>query len=290
LGGTKIEGVVLGDPDMLQPIARIRIETQAQLGYEHVLTRIRNLLTELEAESGCTAIQVGIGTPGSRSPATGLMRNANTTCLNGRPMLQDLESRLGREVRMANDANCFALAEARWGAGRGFPTVFGVIMGTGVGGGIVVEGKVLEGANGIAGEWGHIVLDPDGPPCYCGRNGCIETYLSGPANEAEYAVRTGGRLAMSEIASRAARGEAAAVEQIELLCRRFGRALGIVVNMFDPDVIVLGGGLGQIEALSSSGRAQIAKWVFGDVFSTPLLHPRLGDSAGVFGAALLAAT
>lgn len=286
LGGTKIEGVVLDETDPENPLARIRIDTEAERGYAHIVERIAFLMGELEAETGSRPRSVGIGTPGSRNPSTGLMRNCNTTCLNGKPLLADLEKRLAIAVHLANDANCFALAEARWGAARGFDTVFGVILGTGVGGGLVVHGRSLQGANGIAGEWGHNVLDPSGPPCYCGRRGCVETFLSGPANEREFERLTGLQKSMREIAE-SATDDSQSKAQIENLCARFGRAIAVVVNVFDPDAIVLGGGVGQIEALYSEGRMAATEWVFSDRFETPFLRPSLGDSAGVFGAAVL---
>ena len=202
------------------------------------------------------------------------------------PLQADMRQELGIPVEIANDANCFALAEALWGAGRGYRTVFGVIMGTGVGGGMVVDGMALEGANGIAGEWGHVILDPDGPECYCGRNGCIETFLSGPANEREYFARTGLKKTLREIGA-SGPADPEAVRQIEMLCERFGRAIAYVVNTFDPHAIVLGGGVGQLPALRSRGADLARPWIFSDQFETPFLSPALGDSAGVFGAALL---
>jgi predicted NBD/HSP70 family sugar kinase len=289
LGGTKIEGVVMPglDESLSEPLARIRIDTEAEKGYGHMVQRIAHLIELLKRETGLEPKVIGIGTPGSKNPQTGLMRNCNTTCLNGMPLLADLQTTLKKEVRIANDANCFALAEALWGAGRGYETVFGVIMGTGVGGGLVVNGTALEGANGIAGEWGHVVLDPGGPECYCGRRGCIETFLSGPANEREYASRAGKSLKFKEITTRADE-DPEAKRQIDLLCDRFARAIAYVVNIFDPHAIILGGGVGQIEELHMSGVKKVPQWIFSDRFETPFLKPQLGDSAGVFGAALLA--
>lgn len=289
LGGTKIEGVVLGPESTAKPQARIRIDAEAEGGYRHIIERIAQLLSTLESECGAKANAVGIGTPGSRSPATGRMRNCNTTCLNGQPLLEDLQARLGIPVSLANDANCFALAEARWGAGQGYETVFGVIMGTGVGGGLVCGGCALEGANGIAGEWGHNVLDPDGPACYCGRRGCVETYLSGPSNAREFEATTGRKLSMHQIAILAQEGDGQAQDQVERLCERFGRAIATVVNIVDPHVVVLGGGVGQIPELATRGREACRRWVFSDRFETPFVQPLLGDSAGVLGAAILPA-
>lgn len=291
LGGTKIEGVVMPDPETPRPLTQIRIPTEADGGYDHIISQVGRLITLLEEEVGHKCDAVGIGTPGSTNPLTGLMRNANTTCLNGMPFLTDLRQRLGREVRIANDANCFALAEAKWGAGKGLDTVFGVIMGTGVGGGLVVHGRVLNGANGIAGEWGHNVLHEDGPSCYCGKRGCVETFLSGPASERYYREKSGNALKLSEIARRAQEGsDQVAVETIRRLLDNFGLALSVVIDIFDPHVVVLGGGVGQMDVLSENGPDALRPHVFSDRFETPLAKPKLGDSAGVFGAALLLAT
>ncbi|HRK21201.1 MAG TPA: ROK family protein [Fimbriimonadaceae bacterium] len=289
LGGTKIEGVVLGDDGPTNPLARVRIDTEADGGYTHIVSRIAALLRELEGAVGAKPNAVGVGTPGSRNPATGLMRNCNTTCLNGQPLLDDLIAALGMPVVLANDADCFALAEAKWGAGRGYSSVFGVIMGTGVGGGLVVNELLIKGANGIAGEWGHNVLDPDGPLCYCGKRGCVETFLSGPANEREFASRTGRSERLREIVELASSGDAEASTQVELLFRRFGQAIAVVINIIDPHVIVLGGGVGQVPGLLTFGREATRSWVFCDAFETPFRLPELGDSAGVFGAAQLVA-
>jgi predicted NBD/HSP70 family sugar kinase len=216
------------------------------------------------------------------------MKNCNTTCLNGSRLPQDLKKALDMDVHIANDANCFALAEATMGAGKGSPTVFGVILGTGVGGGIVIDGKVIEGAQGIAGEWGHNLLEPDGEPCYCGNHGCVETVLSGPALQRFYAARTGATLQLSHIATRSRAGEADAVATIARLCANFGLAMSEVVNVLDPHAMIIGGGVGNIDELYTFGREQLEKNVFNNRLETKLLRPTLGDSAGVFGAALLA--
>ena len=288
LGGTKIEGVVLPNRDDPEPLARIRTDTVADKGYGHILERISELIKQLSKETGIHPDRIGIGTPGSTNPHTGLLRNSNTTCLNGMPFHRDLETELGVKVAMSNDANCFALAEARWGVAQEFSTVFGVIIGTGVGGGLVIHGRVLEGANGIAGEWGHNEFDTNGPECYCGKRGCVETFLSGPANEREYFQTTGLRKSMKEIVESVG-SERAAKEQVDRLCVRFGKATSVVINTFDPEAIVLGGGVGQIPGLLTQGRDEAARWVFSDRFETAFLTPTLGASAGVFGAALLAA-
>lgn len=286
LGGTKIEGVVLPGDNAPKPLARIRIDTQADVGYEHILDRIRDLIQQLGKETGLLPEQIGIGTPGSTNPKTGLLRNSNTICLNGMPFHRDLEAMLGMQVAMSNDANCFALAEAMWGSAQGFRTVFGVIIGTGVGGGLIVDGNPLDGANGIAGEWGHNEFDANGPECYCGKRGCVETFLSGPANEREYFQFSGGHRSMKEIVENSA-SDPIAKEQIHRLCQRFGKAITAVINIFDPEAIVLGGGVGQIPELLTKGRSEAGRWVFSDRFETKFLAPALGDSAGVFGAALL---
>jgi fructokinase len=219
---------------------------------------------------------------------TGLQKKSNTPCLNGRPLKDDLEARLGLPVRLENDANCFALAEARAGAGRGHRLVFGVILGTGVGGGVVADGELWVGSQRIAGEWGHHAIDPAGPPCYCGQRGCVETFLAGPALEAAYVGAGGPAATASEIGGRAAAGEACAVGVLDRYLDQFGRALANVVNILDPDVIVLGGGLSNLRALYDDGRGAVARRVFNDELRTPIVANQLGDSAGVIGAALLA--
>lgn len=277
LGGTKIECAVLNEGEV---VARRRLATEADRGYDHILDQIARLLGETATEVGSRPLSVGIGTPGSADPRTGLMRNANTTCLIGRPLEADLESKLGLGVKVANDANCFALAEATLGAARGYATVFGVIMGTGVGGGVVVDGKVLNGKSGIAGEWGHMTLDPEGEPCYCGKRGCVETVLSGPALERWHLRQTGEAKKLKEIA--AENGLA-----VGHACTEFGRAFSQVVNVLDPDAIVLGGGVSNLERLYTDGAAALRTNVFHDDYHPTLLRPQLGDSAGVFGAAML---
>jgi fructokinase len=286
LGGTKIEGVVL-EPDSGEVVVRTRIPTEAGLGYDHILLQIEKLVKLLEQESGSNRSPlIGIGTPGAADPSSGLMKNCNTTALNGRRLPKDLADLLGVKLQLANDATCFALAEATRGAGRGADVVFGVILGTGVGGGVVVHGKVLGGAQGIAGEWGHNVLDPEGEPCYCGKTGCVETVLSGPALERFYHAQTGKRLPLAEIVGS---NEPAAQQTVDRLVNGFGQALAVVVNIVDPDVVVLGGGVGNIPALYERGVEALAPWVFNDTVRTEIRKPMLGDSAGVFGAAMLAA-
>jgi fructokinase len=284
LGGSKVEGVVLDGH--LTPVLRRRIETESEQGYEHIVERVGRLADELVAVVP-ECLVIGVGTPGAVSSCTGRMKNCNTVCLNGRDLAGDLAQRIGRRVVVENDANCFALAEATVGVARGASVVFGVIMGTGVGGGIVVDGKLLRGPQHIAGEWGHHCIDPSGPPCYCGHRGCVERYISGPAVEQAYLERTGARASLADIVIRSRSGEAAAVAELDRLIDAFGRALANVVSILDPDAIVLGGGLSNIAELYTRGRQAVARYVFNDELRTPILRPALGDSAGVIGAALL---
>ena len=286
LGGTKIEGVVLGDD--LVPLERRRVPTERERGYEHIIERVAGLVEALRATAPGSDV-VGIGTPGSLSARDGTLKNSNTVCLNGRSLHADLERRLGLRVLLENDANCFALAEARAGAGQGHAMVFGVILGTGVGGGLVHDGRLWSGPQHIAGEWGHHAIDPAGPPCYCGQRGCVETLLSGPALEAAYRAAGGPPLAAAEIAARAATGERAARDVVDRYLDRFGRALANVIDVLDPDVVVLGGGVSGFDALYTCGRDAVARYVFNDELRTPIVRNQLGDSAGVIGAALLAA-
>jgi len=284
LGGTKIEGVVLGADG--EPAARRRVPTDQQRGYEHIVETTARLAGELRALAPECGL-IGVGTPGARSSRSGLMKNSNTTCLNERDLPADLERRIGLPVVVENDANCFALAEATSGAGRGARVVFGVIMGTGVGGGLVVDGRLWSGPQHIAGEWGHHSIDPVGPSCYCGQRGCVESVLAGPAVQRQYQARGGAALAMEAIVARARAGELRAREVFDVFLDRFGRALANVIAILDPDVIVLGGGLSNIDELYDTGRAAVARYVFNDELRTPLRRHALGDSAGVLGAALL---
>jgi fructokinase len=285
LGGTKTEGTVL-DPAGYE-LHRRRYPTPQAEGYSAVLSTIVSLVQELEqsVNENCT---VGIGAPGAISPADGSLRNSNTTCLIGKPIVADLVRELGRPVRMENDANCFALSEAIDGAGRGYETVFGVIMGTGVGGGIAHQGKLIQGRLHISGEWGHNLLETDGPSCYCGRRGCVETFLSGPGLAADYVRRGGSSDATAEDTIHlAASGDEIAEQSVRAFLKRFGRALATVINILDPHAIVLGGGLSNVERLYSEGCEQVARHVFWDAFDTPILKNENGDSAGVRGAAQL---
>ena len=293
LGGTKIEGVILpatGDP---QPILRTRIPTEADKGYQHIVSQIGVLVKRMMEESGLQPERIGIGTPGVLDPILQTMKNCNSTALNGNPLKADLENELGMPVVLANDANCFALAETHWGAAKqevpGARLVFGIIMGTGVGGGIVHNGVIWEGKNGIAGEWGHIFLDESGGPCYCGRAGCVETILSGPALQRYYTSETGLKKTLKEIVEAASQGEDAAIQTLHRLHHYFGKAVSIITNLLDPDVIIIGGGVGNITSIYTEGRASLEKHIFNNRLDTPVLAPKLGDSAGVFGAAALVA-
>lgn len=292
LGGTKIEGVVLESRANPRVLARHRIPTEARLGYEHILEQIEHLIDELSRLSGRKPDRLGLGHPGTLDPQTGVVKNANTTALIGKPFDKDLHQRLGIPVRLANDANCFAVAEALLGAvPEVLPlaeVVFGVIMGTGVGGGIVVRGQVIHGRQGIAGEWGHNFLDSEGGACYCGKVGCVETLISGPALERFYREKTGEHRHLSDIAARSEGGDDdIATDTMNRLIHYFGRAIAVVINILDPDAIVLGGGVGNIERLYSDGVAEAGKHLFNPRIDTVFLKPKLGDSAGVFGAALL---
>ncbi|GAB3241341.1 ROK family protein [Hymenobacter seoulensis] len=295
LGGTKIEGVILKSAQDPQVLFRDRVPTQASHGYDHMLGQIEQLVERMEQAAGYRAKKLGLGTPGTMIPQSGLMKNCNTTALNGRPLKSDLEQLLGRPVALANDANCFALSEARLGIVKDqFPeakVVFGIILGTGVGGGIVVNGQVLEGFHGLAGEWGHNYLsETAGKPCFCGKTGCIESILSGPALEQFYSEQSGQHRELKDIMARATEGtDAAAVNTLNRLTHFFGLALAAVVNMLDPDVIVIGGGVGNISELYTAGVASIAPHIFDHHFAAPVVKPMLGDSAGVFGAAYLVA-
>ena len=289
LGGTKIEIVGLAADG--RELLRRRIATP-QGDYRATLTAIAGLVAEAEAELGQSG-SVGIGIPGAESLRSGLIKNANSTCLIGQPLRHDLQTLLRREVRLANDANCFALSEAIDGAGRDAETVFGVILGTGVGGGIVIRRQVLVRANAIAGEWGHNPLprlaaaDQPAPDCYCGHRGCIETYLSGPGLTADHARHTAETLDAASIECRAAAGDAACEATLRRYEDRLGRALAGVINILDPQVIVLGGGLSNMQRLYRHLPACCAPYVFSDALDTRFLPPVHGDSSGVRGAAWL---
>ena len=289
LGGTKIEAAAVNGLGAVR--FRRRIATPAG-NYRATIEAITALVAMIELEIGEKA-SIGIGMPGTISPLTGLVKNANSTWLIGRPLQRDLETALGRPTRLANDANCFALSEATDGAATGMETVFGVILGTGVGGGIALGGRILVGANAIAGEWGHNPLpwpapnEIPGPPCYCGRSGCIETFFSGPALAADHHRHTGHRLSALEIADLAERGDAQCSATLDRYMHRLARGLASVINLIDPDAIVLGGGLSGISALYERVPVLWRQHIFSDHVVTRLLPPVHGDSSGVRGAAWL---
>ena len=289
LGGSKIEILALAADG--RELLRRRIATP-QGDYPATLAAIAGLVAAFENSLGQPG-SIGIGIPGAESLSGGLIKNANSTCLIGRPLRHDLQTLLQREIRLANDANCFTLSEACDGSGRGARSVFGVILGTGVGGGIVIDGHLLTGHQAIAGEWGHNPLPPasldewPGPPCYCGRSGCIETWLSGPGLAADHFRHHGQRLAAKEIEERAEAGDAACQASLERHEIRLGRALATVINLLDPEVIVLGGGLSNMPHLYRNLPARCAPHVFSDHLATRILAPRHGDASGVRGAARL---
>ncbi|HRN84806.1 MAG TPA: ROK family protein [Hyphomicrobium sp.] len=289
LGGTKIEGCVLA-PDGSEA-ARQRI-LAPQGNYDDTLAALTSLIRDLEKQAGA-AVTIGIGMPGSLSPSTGLVRNANSTWLNGRPLRQDLEKALGQPVRMANDANCFALSEATDGAGAGARSVFGIIIGTGCGGGLVFDGRVLEGARGIGGEWGHNPLpwaeadEHPGPTCWCGRVGCMEMWASGTGLSGDYKRRTGELVSGHEIVARAALGEPDARTSLDRHASRLARGLAHVINIVDPEIVVLGGGLSKLPHLYDVLPGLAAPYVFSDVPAIVIRPPKWGDASGVRGAAWL---
>ncbi len=289
LGGTKIEGVALDETGEIS--ARRRVSTP-QGDYDGTVRAIAEVVRHLEGELGSRG-SVGLGMPGIISPASGLVKNANSVCLNGRPFDRDLETALKRPLRVENDANCFALSEASDGAAAGRPCVFGVILGTGTGGGVVVNGRVVRGRNAVGGEWGHNPLPwPDpaelpGVECYCGLRGCIETWLSGPGLARDYQRGTGGSEDAVVVVDRALSGDPAAVSCLDRYVHRLARALATIINVLDPDAIVLGGGLSRIERLYTDVPRLWSRFVFSDRVDTELLPPKFGDSSGVRGAARL---
>ena len=295
LGGTKIEGAILPSLNDPAPVIRTRIDTEASKGYEHILRQIEKLVKEMQTRCGLVPQNIGFGTPGVLDPILETMKNCNSTALNGMPLKKDLESVLKIPVVLANDANCFALAETHWGiVKQKFPNasmVFGIIMGSGVGGGIVINGKVWNGHHGIAGEWGHNYLDDSGGACYCGRTGCVETIISGPALQRFYAGITGNNITLKEIVLKYQQHtDEAAIQTIQRLCRFFGKAVSVVTNLLDPDVIVVGGGVGNIDMIYTEGLKSLKEFIFNNRVDVPILKPSLGDSAGVFGAAALVAS
>lgn len=288
LGGTKTEIAALRDDGAIA--LRRRVETPAH-DYAAIVTTIAQLVREAERDLGAPG-SVGVGIPGTIG-AGGLVKNANSTVLIGRPLLRDLEAALERPLRIANDANCFALSEARDGAGAGYPTVFGVIAGTGAGGGIAIDGRIVAGVNGIAGEWGHTPLpwpnasESPGPPCYCGRRGCLETWISGTALTRDHRQRTGEALRPTEIAECAAAGDADAAATLDRYIDRFARGLAVVIDVIDPHVVVLGGGVSRVQVLAGELERRLPAYVFSDTVFTAIRRAAHGDSSGVLGAARL---
>lgn len=294
LGGTKIEGAIVPSLDNPQPILRTRIDTEGYKGYEHIIFQIDKLVQTMKQQSGLQPAGIGLGTPGVLDPILQTMKNCNSTALNGQPLKKDLEEKLGIPCILANDANCFALAETHWGVVKqkapDARVVFGIIMGTGVGGGLVVDGHVWNGKHGIGGEWGHNFLDESGGPCYCGKTGCVETVLSGPGLQRYYKSITGSMLSLKDIMAHALQGnDPAAIKTIDRLNHFFGKAVSVIINMLDPDVIVVGGGVGNIDSIYTAGVESLNTFIFNNRVDVPILKPSLGDSAGVFGAAALVA-
>jgi fructokinase len=285
LGGTKIEGIVLDGENI--EIFRKRIPTEQELGYGHILNKINDLYKYLLAEIGNEKHTFGIGTPGSVSQDSGLLRNSNTLVLNGKSLKEDLQEKIGRVIKIENDANCFALAEAISGAGIGYEMVFGVIMGTGCGGGIVYKGEILRGLQGIGGEWGHTAINPNGPQCYCGSKGCVETYISGGGLQRLYFQGSDEELAFEEIVKKYYAEDVFTLGFMEQFFDNYGRSLANLINILDPHVIVLGGGVSNFNELYTRGTESVRKYIFSDSFKTPILKNELGDSAGVIGAALM---
>ena len=289
LGGTKIEIIVLNDAGKIIFCQRA---LTPQNNYDAILSLIKKLIEDAEKKAGCVC-NIGIGTPGAISPVTGLLRNSNSVCLNGKAFKDDLEHKFQREIRMSNDANCFALSEASDGAAAGKPVVFGVIVGTGTGAGVVVNGQVLNGPNAIAGEWGHNPLpwpedsECPGRECYCGKFGCIETFLSGVGMEADYFSQTGEKISAEQIVKKSQQGHQAAELCLQDYERRMAKSLAHVINILDPDIIVLGGGMSNIQRLYQNVPKLWGEFVFSDYVQTQLVPPEYGDSSGVRGAAWL---
>jgi len=280
LGGTKIEGILLDEK--YNTIQRKRIETHQENGYDFIVKSIISLINELKAKTD-KETSVGICTPGITGINSGLIKNSNTQCLIGMPLKNDIEKALESQIVMENDANCFALAESLLGSAKGYDVVFGVIMGTGVGGGIVINGTIHKGRTNIAGEWGHHTLRPGGNECYCGNQGCVETYISGPALEKRWLEITGQKHSLQLIVPQASVDKQWKLEFLE----NFGISLANVIDILDPDVIVLGGGVSNIPFLYDDGKKAVYDKVFSDSIETPIIKNNLGDSAGVFGACLL---
>ncbi|MEM9548984.1 MAG: ROK family protein [Bacteroidota bacterium] len=292
LGGTKIEGVILDVQQDYKVVKRLRVPTEQEKGYDHVKHQISKVVKLLEDETNLTPHKIGMGTPGTMDPVTGALKNSNTQCLIGKTLKKDLEAMLKIPFVMTNDANCFAMAETKMGIVKDLDfvpkVVFGVIMGTGVGGGVVVNGEVIDGLHGIGGEWGHNVLDENGDPCYCGKNGCVETVIAGPALERYYTKLSGQKLSLKHIYKKYKEGSDPAAEKtIDHVVAKFGQAISVIINILDPEVIVLGGGVNNIPEIALHAKEAATPYVFNSEVRTTFLRPKLGDSAGVFGAALL---
>jgi fructokinase len=291
LGGTKIEGVVMEGGNPI-PLRRLRIPTERERGYQHILNQISKLIEVLIAETGVKPDKIGIGTPGVIDPILNTMKNSNTTVMNGMPFKKDVEQLLNIPIIVANDANCFAVAETNMGIVKekmpNAKVVFGVIMGSGVGGGIVINGKPITGRQGIAGEWGHNFLDASGGDCYCGNSGCVETIISGKSLERFYEEQTGEHLLLKTIIEKYHEGtDETATKTVKRMLNFFGKGIANVINILDPDAIVIGGGVSNVELLYKEGVEEARKYIFNNRFDTVFFKPKLGDSAGVFGAALL---
>jgi len=293
LGGTKIEAAVYecrGTDITVR--CRKRLPTESSKGYDHICRQIISLIQQVKDETQLLPSQIGFSTPGTVEPSTGLMKNCNTTCMNGQSMKTDLEKGLGVPITITNDANCFALAEARLGSvaelAPDAEVVFGVIMGSGCGGGVVIGGRSITGLHGIGGEWGHNFLDDSGEDCYCGSHGCNETIISGPALQRYYQLLSGEKKTMQEITALYQSGkDPHAAATLHRLFSMFGKAISVIINVLDPDAIVLGGGLANIDELYTLGVEEVKKHIFNKgIVKTPFLKPKLGDSAGVFGAGL----
>ncbi len=287
LGGTKIEGIVV-NAETGEILARERVPTEADQGYDHILSQIAGLIGILTEKTGLKPSSIGFSTPGALDPGRQTMKNCNTTALNGRNLKRSLEDLFGIRIELANDANCFALAEATEGAAKDLQAhvVFGIILGTGVGGGVVVNGKVLNGKHGIGGEWGHNTFDPEGEPCYCGKRGCNEKVFAGPALEKYYARLSGQKLSLKEVYRRHLdKTDTYATQTVNFLTDAVAKAVSYIINVLDPDAIVFGGGVSHIEELYTDVPEKLKAHIFNNKeVETLFLKPKLGDSAGVFGA------
>ena len=284
LGGTKIESIVLDEN--FNEIFRERTLTESNKGSDHIIHQIYSLYLKTLSVINNAPHSLGIGTPGSISPKTNLLRNSNTTCLNGLPLKDLIESKINRKVLVENDANCFALAEALLGAGKGYNYVFGVIMGTGCGGGFIIDQKIRSGINSISGEWGHSIINPEGPLCYCKKKGCVETYISGSGLEKFIESDLNQKMAAGEFLNKTNFNDNE-LKVLNRFYRYFGLSLSNIINITDPDIIVLGGGLSNHHDLYTKGFEEVKRNIFSDYLKTPIVKNKLGDSAGVFGAAIL---